>query len=83
MNGWDEFLGYIRDVRAQMEDQWAPVGLICLQADPGPDGSVALRVHESGAIIWPQSFPVAERGPLLERLAKPYRLGTVLRNPTV
>src|SRR4029453_8960312 len=28
MNGWDEFLAWVENARATMEDRWAPVALI-------------------------------------------------------
>ena len=80
MNGWDEFLGYIAAVRERMEDRWAPIGLICLQASEDGTGGVEVRPQNDGAIVWPASFPVEERGPLLARLSKPYQDGTVLRS---
>lgn len=79
MNGWDEFLGYITAVRARMEDGWAPVGLICLQARDTGQGEVQVLPEHDGAIVWPASFPPDQRGPLLRRLAIPYAEGTVLR----
>jgi hypothetical protein len=79
MNGWDEFEAYMRDVRARMEDRWAPIGLICLQAIADDEGMVQVLPNNDAAILWPASMPISERGPLLERLAKPYRDGTVLR----
>jgi hypothetical protein len=79
MNGWDEFLAHLVDVRARMEDQWAPIGLICLQARDDEHGEVTVLPENDGAIVWPSSFPIEERGPLLARLSKPYADGTVLR----
>ncbi len=82
MNGWDEFEAYMREARLRMEDRWAPVALICLQVRPGTEGAAPdVWPEKDGVILWPSSFPVPERGPLLTRLAKPYLDGTVLREP--
>lgn len=80
MNGWDEFLAWVNEARTRMEDRWAPVGLICLQATECPHGGVELQLEKDAAILWPKDFPIPERGPLLVRMAKPYRDGTVLRS---
>lgn len=80
MNGWDEFTAMMRDARARLEDQWAPIALVCYPARQGSDGATEVRLLASGTILWPASIPVAERGPILERLAQPYRDGTVLRS---
>ena len=79
-DAWDKFMVFITDARSTMEDNWAPVALICLQASTGDDGLVELKPWNDVAGIWPASFPVAERGPLLKRIAKPYEDGTVLRS---
>jgi hypothetical protein len=81
MKGWDEFLAWIHNARPTMEDRWVPVALIALQATEHADGSVTLLPDHDATILWPASFPVEERGPLLARLAKPYQAGTVLRDP--
>lgn len=82
MNGWDEFTAYLEHARARLEDRWAPVAVICLQAEShtNEDGVVNVKPWNDAAVIWPASFPVSERGPLLERLAKPYRDHTVLQS---
>jgi hypothetical protein len=79
MNGWDEFLAWVARARVTMEDRWAPVALITLQYTEGEGGTVDVEPHRDAAILWPSTFPVDERGPLLARLAGPYRQGTVLR----
>ena len=79
-DAWDKFMAFITDARFTMEDKWAPVALICLQASTDADGSVELKPWNDAAGIWPASFPVAERGPLLKRMAKPYEDRTVLRS---
>jgi hypothetical protein len=79
MNGWDEFLAWIETARATMEDRWAPVALITLQSTENADGGVSVLPDNDATILWPATFPVDERGPLLARLARPYQAGTVLR----
>ena len=79
-DAWDTFDEYIRQARERMGDRWAPVAMICLQARDGTDGDVLLEPEKDGSVIWPASFPIPLRGPLLDRLAKPYADGAVLRS---
>jgi len=76
---WDEFIRYVRDAQKRLQDKWAPVALVAVQAETGPDHATQLRLWDDAAILWPAEFPVDERGPLLVRIAKPYKDGTVLR----
>ena len=77
---WDQFESYMRRARERMEDTWAPVALVCVQATSAVDGGTDLKLWNDSAVLWPADFPVKERGPLLARLAKPYADGTVLRS---
>jgi hypothetical protein len=92
MNGWDEFLVWVENARATMEDRWAPVALIALQSTENADGSVTLLPDNDATIFWSATFPIDERGPFLARLAQrpfltrlagPYEAGTVLRRGVV
>ena len=76
---WDQFMEFIRNARATMEDRYAPVALVCLQAETDTDGATELKPWNDAVLLWPAQFPVEERGPLLARISKPYRDGTVLR----
>ena len=76
---WDQFEDYMRRARERLEDRYAPVALLCVEARTDDAGGTDLILWNDGVIIWPASFPVSERGPLLTRLSKPYRDGTVLR----
>lgn len=78
-DAWDKFEQYFKDARARLEDKWAPVVLICIQADDAGDGTLNFFVERDQAGIWPANFPIPERGPLLERVGKTYRAGQVLR----
>lgn len=81
MNGWDEFEGYMREARVRMEDRYAPIALLCLLVKPGTEGDTPeVMLYKDTAVVWPAEFPIAERGPLLARVAGPYRAGTVLRS---
>jgi hypothetical protein len=61
-------------------DGCAPIALICLPIDRiDADGAVQINIEGEGRIIWPKDVPVADRGPLLARLAEPYRQGTMQR----
>jgi hypothetical protein len=77
---WDKFMEYIADARRRCGDTFIPVALICLQGKPRSDGAMDVYFDKDPAIIWPADVPIKGRGPLLERLAKPYRDGTVLRS---
>ncbi len=78
-HAWEAFLGYIEAARPAL-DGCAPVALICLPiAEADQDGALQLRKDVGARIIWPASFPVEDRGPLLLRIAEPYEDGTVRR----
>lgn len=82
MNGWDDFLAWVADARGRMEDQWAPVALVCLQAREDGDGAVDVFPEKDAAILWPGTLPTEARGPLLGRIAATYHAKAVLRWPT-
>lgn len=76
---WDAFERYIADARKRMEDKWAPVALICVQATTDADNESHLKLWDDAAMVWPATFPIKERGRLLKRMAKSYGDHTVLR----
>jgi hypothetical protein len=78
---WDEFLAWMAHARPTLEDRWVPVALITLQYTKDADGTVTVQPAHDATILWPATFPIDERGPLLARLVGPYREGTVLRWP--
>lgn len=79
-DAWDVFLGYIAKARPRVDDRYAPVALICLQATANPDGSVDTFPDKDPIIIWPADVPVGERGDLLLHIAKMYHANRVLRS---
>lgn len=82
MNGWEEFEHWIAHIRARMEDGWAPVALVCLQAREDGDGAVDVCLDKDAAVLWPATLPQADRGPLLGRIAATYQANQVLRWPS-
>ena len=76
---WDAFERYVAQARERMQDRWVPIAMVCVQAQAAEGGGVDLMLWNDARVIWPADFPIAERGPLLARLAKPYADGTVLR----
>lgn len=78
---WEMFDEYIARTRERVGDRYVPIALICLEAIANDDGSTDVLPEQDGLVVWPASFPIPERGPLLARLSTPYRDGTVLRDP--
>lgn len=76
---FETFIGWIRQAMPSL-DGMVPVAFVCLPAiKTNPDGGIDVNVEGPARVIWAKTFPVAERGPLLEHLARPYRDGTVSR----
>ena len=71
---WEQFKRWIDTARPAL-DGCAPVTLIAMPIERvDADGAVQVRVHADGRIIWPADFPIEDRGPLLEQLARAYRV---------
>jgi hypothetical protein len=77
-DAWARFLDYVRRARPEL-DGCVPVAMIFLPARSEADGSVLIDRDADGRILWPATFPIEDRGPLLAKLAKPYADGTVRR----
>jgi len=75
---WERFKQWIEDAQGAL-DGCVPVALIAMRASVDEQGNIDVQLHADGRIIWPKTFPVEARGPLLEQLARPYRLGKVTR----
>jgi hypothetical protein len=76
---WAHFKRWIDEAMPAL-DGCVPVALIAMPvAGVAADGAIDVSRDGQGRIIWPATFPVEERGPLLLRLSEPYRDGTVRR----
>jgi len=72
---FQHFIAWIKDAMAGL-DGCVPVAFICMPVERvHADGGIDVRRDGDGRIIWPASFPVADRGPLLAGLARGYAAG--------
>jgi hypothetical protein len=76
---WERFEAWVREARPAF-DGMVPIALICLPVERiTEDGAVEIARRGHSRILWPKTFPIEERGPLLRALAAPYSEGTVSR----
>jgi hypothetical protein len=79
-DAWKKFNEYIDKVRPLVAGKFVPVALILLPVEASTPA--AIQVSDTiPAVLWPADFPMADRAPLLEKIARAYRTQGVLTLP--